>query len=331
MLHAIHTHASPTAGATRFIYTALRLVLIVAAWFQATGCTTIQPLPLAARAGDTIMLSVGSPEGMTTENTTVTFVSAADPANPIDVTAGIRSISKIYPDKTSAAWLTTLAPLVPYVSGHGPWLMVMVLDLPPTLPAGPGEFHVATTSEVVYPVGLAHVNEVPIGFEILPGTGVSHQFTYRPWTETPNTNLPGSLPDLAPLPQVAISPELPLWSDFQNQAFGAVEIKLNVPVRTTTGAVMPTASIAVVQDDQPANIAAQVQMAWSRSGDDFTIHFISPTGTMRYYQASCSIVAMVQSTDAATVFPTQPVLTSVRYFDVNGVVTMGPSPSLVVR
>lgn len=331
MLHAIHTHASPTAGAVRIRYMALRLVLVVVAWLHITGCTTIQPLPLAGRAGDTIMLSVGSPEGMTTENTSVAFVSAADPANPIDVTVGIRSISKIYPDKTSGAWLTSLARSVSHASGHGPWLIVMVLDLPSTLPVGPGEFHVSTTSEVVYPAYSSNVNEVPISFEILPGTGESHQFTYRPWSSGPGTT-PGDLAQLDPLPQVLISPPAPPQPDgSENQVFGAVEIKLNVPVRTPTGAVMQTGNIVVVQDDQPGNIISQVQMSWSRSGDDFTIHFISPAGGMSYYQAKCSIVAMVQNADATTVFPIQPVLTSVRYFDANGVVTTGPLPSLAVR
>lgn len=294
----------------------------------ATGCVMVQPVPYAARAGDTIMLPVGSPDGMDMSNTTITFEPDLDPGNQIDLTARVRSISKVYPDKTSFAWLLSLADSVPTASGHGPWLTVITLDLPEDIPEGKGIIHVSTSNDVVYPENSANVNSVPIDFEILPGQGQPHGFEYRTFSFSTG-NVVGDLSKLGSLPQLLVAPPVPHSSE--DRWFGAIEFKLNAPIRSDQGDIVPASSIAVVQDDQPDNIKTQVQMSWHRSGDDFTINFMSASGGMRYYQARCSLVVMDPGTSGEIAFPVLPSLTSVRYFDVNGDLVNGPSPELKIR
>ncbi|MCK5091252.1 MAG: hypothetical protein KAR30_01880, partial [Gammaproteobacteria bacterium] len=65
-----------------------------------TGCVSIQPFPNAAKSGETITLAVGSPEGMTKDNITVTFTSNDQVTYPgsTDITSGVKSVLKLYPD-----------------------------------------------------------------------------------------------------------------------------------------------------------------------------------------------------------------------------------------
>ena len=144
------------------------LVLIIAGFFG-TGCTALKTFPQAARGGDTIALAVGSPDGMTRANTTATFTSDSD-GIPIDITANIRSIFKLYADKASSIYakFSTTASIV-NTSGHEPWVTIVALDLPTGLSTGPGQIQFNTPA--AYPTIGSHINNFPVALEILPGTG----------------------------------------------------------------------------------------------------------------------------------------------------------------
>ena len=123
------------------------------------GCTAVSTHPLAARPGDTVTLAVGTPEDMTTANTTVYFTPNGGNQFALD----IRSIFKLYPDNVSAVWLDNgSTPFVERDTGHGPWTTILAIDLPETLPntspipPGPGVISVNTTT--TYPPLTTHTN-----------------------------------------------------------------------------------------------------------------------------------------------------------------------------
>jgi len=281
------------------------------------GCVAVQSFPTVARAGDTITLAVGSPDGMTKANTTIQFVSNADPANPVNLP--IRSLIRIRPDNTShTALFDGYAGAISYYSSHGPWMSVAVLDLPQGLALGPATINIMTTA--VYSIG-ADVNEIPVRIEILPGTGVTNAFKYNPFGAGIQD---GNLSNLEPLRQAVIRPPLINTGWYNKPLSGAVEIKVNVPMQQiSNGNPIADSSIRVVADDMVSrNNLAHVQMDWVRNGDEFTVNFISSTAKMGYFQTRFSVV-MIASPNYEYVSSPGPSITSVRYFDANGDVISG--------
>ena len=287
------------------------------------SCVAVQTFPIAARAGDTITLAVGSPDGMTKANTTLTFTPTVDgvpTGAPIDISAGIRSIVKINPDETSGLALFSArnVDVLERDAKHGAWLSMIVLDLPDAtvLPVGEGVIDVTTSasysqfSPVIWP---------SIGIEILPGTGVSNQFSYE-WGGS--TQL-GNLKNLESLIQVVARPDVSILPG----AFAAAEIKLNIPMqKKTDGSYVDNSLIRVVHDESNATRSKQVQMFWSRIGDEITINFLSPSGTMSINEMRFSVVLYAKSTKRYVyefVDPPGPTVSSVKVFDVNGDVTVG--------
>ena len=154
----------------------------------ATGCVSVQPLSNIARAGDTVTLAVGSPQDMTASNTSAVFVpDAGGSATPVS----IRSIFKVYPDKTSDVWLNDqLLPFIHQSTGHAPWQTIIVVDLPASLPVGPGNIEITTTAS--FPELQSDINEVPVALEIIPGNGQPHQFSVLP-SNLSDGPVPGNL------------------------------------------------------------------------------------------------------------------------------------------
>ena len=72
------------------------LCIFAAVFFLMQGCVAVQTFPTAARAGDTLTLAVGSPDGMTKTNTSVQFVSGS-----YTTALPIRAIIRLKPDNTS--------------------------------------------------------------------------------------------------------------------------------------------------------------------------------------------------------------------------------------
>ena len=298
----------------------VRLYIILLALLVVQGCVAVQSFPLAARAGDTITIAAGSVDGMSKSNTTINFISdePATLGNTYDLTSNIRVITKIYPDKTSQAWTTSNATGIQAASGHGPWQTVIVLDLDPTLPVGMGHFEINTAAYTGNSFVMTSVNNVSIAIEILPGVGATNNFSYEFFGNT----LTDDLSKLEPRNQAIITN--PQNSSVQS-LYGAIEVIVNASILDASGNVVPDASILVVPDDQPEDSRVQKQLSWSRSGDEISIYVISPVGLLNEIQVRTSIVIPENAT-----FSVLPTIASINYYDANGEVVTGPTPTVAI-
>jgi len=286
------------------------------------GCVAVQPFPNAARSGDTVTLAVGSADGMNEANTVVEFYPdpVGDPSN--FTTIPVREIIKIYPDKTSQTWLSDTA-VIPRRSSHGPWLSIVVADLP-ALPVGTGGvMRVSTNGQVLYPRFAATPNGTDIPMTILSGTGTPNDFYFRDSDST--DPITGNLGKLGSLFQVIVKPEVPAEGQAEDVSFGAIEMSVTIPIAELGGGVVLDEGIAVVLDDQPQNTLNQTNLIWKRSGDVFDIMLISPKG-MYGHEARVSVVPRwpeylygVNGT---------PVLNSITYYNLNGDLHTGPLPAM---
>jgi len=278
-----------------------RFVFTIFIAFLLQGCVATQSFPTVARGGDTITLAVGSPDGMTKANTTAQFVSDVDAST---IALPIRSIVRLRPDQTSyTALFDDFVNAEDDYTGHAQWLTVIVIDLPEGLTVGTGHIDINSSSSYeTFPVG---VNDIPVSIEIIEGTGVRNEFTY-------NNNFggvgPGDISKLETLPQVVLRPPN-LGSTQVN--FAAAEIKVNVPMDS-----VPTRDIRVVSDDfYTKNPQDQVQMNWSRNGDELTVNFVSPTATMEPLQLRFSVVLRPGNTFVTDPGPS---VVSIKLYDING-------------
>jgi hypothetical protein len=262
---------------------------------------------------------------MTRSNTTAQYV--VDGEDPIDL--DIRSIFKIYPDQTSEAWLANgLTDLAVNDALHGAWLTVMAVDLPDSLLPGTGNI-VIGTSAVIGSLATP-IDGLAIPIEILPGTGAASQFPY----DVSSSVRTGDLLDLEPLKQVVVRP--PVGSA---DTYGAVEVKLNVPLINIDGTEASDSGFGVVVDDMGlTNVRSQLQASWARNGDEITVMFLSPTGAMHAWEARFSVVIFEQPRVLlgmpGTIIDTNkppPSLVSIRYFDIDGAESSGPSPMVTVE
>jgi hypothetical protein len=279
------------------------------------GCVAIQSFPTVARAGDTVTLAVGSAEGMTKANTTLTF-TPDDTGIPIAIPASsLRSVLNIYPDKRSPAWSNSFAIAIDSTAGHGGWLTVLVVDLPVDLPVGTGVINVQTPATYTY--FNTGVIGVDIALEVLSSGGVPATFDYI--DSGSETFLAGDLSQLEPAPHYLIKPDF-TSTFFVNPwpAYGAIEIKV---IGTITGVPESAIdnSIRVVLDDMQENMISHMQMDWARNGDTITINIISSKGLLQYFEARASLFF---NRDIVN-YVTTPTITA-RYFDVNGDVVPGP-------
>jgi len=286
------------------------------------GCVAVQSFPTVARAGDTVTLAVGSPDGMTKANTTAQYVPNSDSANPINLP--IRAIVRIRPDNTS--FVGTFHFSASYISAnesHSPWLSIIILDLPSGLPVGAGKVNVTTSAVFNF---VTNVNEIPISLEIIDGVGVRNPFSYM----SNFGQSGGDLTYVEPMKQLVVrTPKVPFNSPFYNNRYGAVEIKLNAVIQRFGGGsgVVSDFYFRVVQDDMyMANAKSQTNMNWSRTGDEFTVNFTSPVG-MGFFEPRFSIVANTLNGYEVAASPL-PSLTSVTYYDLNGNVVLTDSPTV---
>jgi hypothetical protein len=285
-----------------------------------SNCVAVQPFPLAARAGDTITVAAGSADGMTASNTTATFTSDA-PATlgqVYDLTSSIRAVTKIYPDKTSMAWTDSIAGGMPYSTGHGSWQTVVLLDLDPSLPIGAGHLNITTTAPDTSPFFIFKISDVSQPLEILPGTGVSNDFLYKGYPDAV-----GDFSLLNPRKQAIITNGM---NGAAGRVYGAIEVVVNAAIADiSTGNAVADDSILVVPDDQPQDSSAQKQLSWKRSGNEITIIVMSPKGSLNEFQLRSSIV-IPESAE----FTTPPTVASTTYYDINGSVITGPTPSVAL-
>jgi len=279
--------------------------------FLLQACVALQSFPTVARSGDTITLAVGSVEGMTKTNTTLTYTPDSTGV-PIPIPASsLRAIVPIYPDKRTNAWISSSATLVDELSGHGSWLTVLVIDLP-VLPEGSGVINVQTTA--VSPLNASNINDENISLEILPGTGTPATFDYKAFAGAgPQTS---SLSDVEVLPHYLIKPDYVFTSSWPT--YGAIEIKVTGTLTGASESVYNNA-MYVVLDDKDTNILSHLQMDWVRNGNTTTINIVSTNGSLKSYQARLSMLF----TQSSIIYSSPPIVT-VKYFDINGLEVAGP-------
>ncbi len=283
-----------------------------------SGCSAYNPMPIAARAGDTITLGVGSPSGMTAANTSVVFYPDAPEAEDVDLTSNIRSVFKIYPDPTSHTVSNNTGfywTQLHHGVGHQPWMNVIAIDLPSTgLPEGTGVIRV--TTDAIYPPpgnGPIDINDVSIDFEVLPGQGQNHPLKY-------DYNFTANLKTLEPSHQIKIEPNYTIG--LEGADYGAIELELQFE----TGEL--PAEFHLISEDVTQKTGSMRNVIWSVEDDTLLVMYISPVGTLQYYEPRFSIIplpAQPLSDDVPNTMPsTVPELTSVRYYNVDGDIISGP-------
>lgn len=299
-------------------FTGLRWVACVLA-MTLPGCVALKTFPQAARGGDTVALAVGSADGMARANTTATFVSNSAGNNPVDLTPGIRGIFRLYADKASNVYTSgSNTRFIVDSSGHEPWVTIMVVDLPQGLPIGPGKVHVTTTA--TYPTIGSHIDNLPIGMEILPGVGAPSDLSYEFGI---GASMRGDMSMLEAAPHALVGPAFPQSVSWPT--YGAIEVKLFVP--TTSGTALEAPALRVVVDDMSVASPSSLSMTYRHDGNqNLTVNLLSPTGKLRYYEARFSIV-LLRNLSQTIGFSAVPTVASVRYFDVNGNQVTGPAVS----
>jgi hypothetical protein len=335
--------------------------LIILIFFLQSGCTSLQTFPVAARAGDTVSVALGSYDNMNTSNISVEFLpTGASPGGGISLTP--RSVFRLYVDNTSRAVQnpTLFLGNVIRSSGHAPWLNVLVVDLPSILNTGltPIDGQLLVTRKNgpgTSPIYPGHGTDLPdfwddpaisgggedkirIALTVLPtgltetGNGSPTVFQYELGGDlaTPGIVQTGNLPALAPLPHAVIAP--PFDGDqptaYSDITFGAVEMKLTLSAETLSGSPVnldPATHnnlIRVFADDMEAFTDSRRSVVYRLTGtNELTVMFISPEGKLKYYEPRLSILFTPLSN---LQFSSAPSVNSVIYYDTNGDVIEAP-------
>lgn len=293
------------------------ILTIIAANVLLSGCTTFQSFPYIARAGDTIALAIGSPDGMNTGNTTAVYVSKSDPGypnTPTEYPLTIRSIFKLYADKASPQYArNSTATQITKSSGHEHWITIAAIDTPTTLPTGAGE--VRFTSTAPYPTIGSHINDFPIDVELLPasaGTGSPATFPYE--VGVGQTAI-GNLGELEAVPHAAV------FSNFNPSAswptYGAIEVLVNAP--NTATSVLDRAVRMYAEDIMSTTNSKRSFTSRLTNNQDIQLILLSPTGKLAYYEPRFTII-MPNGVD----YVGTPTITAVNYYDINGDSVAGP-------
>ena len=296
----------------------LSILFCVMGLFALTGCTAINSLPTAARAGDTVTFAVGSPDDMTTTNTAAVYYPDSGGSVPLT----IKSIVRLYPDPASPSvanpgnsyWQITTT------SGHQPWVSIAIIDLPTSgLPVGTGNVQFTTTA--TYPTIADSVNNVPIALEILPGTGSPHPLEYNIGHGAITAGL---LSNIEPSHNVTVHPVFDPNASWPT--YGAVEITLQFAADGS-----PPSSFQLLPEDVSPYTGSQRMVMQKVSGDALVVSYISPTGQLAYYEPRFEVIplpARALSNAAPGTMPSAPpTVESVRYFDINGAQVAGPAPA----
>ena len=331
------------------------------------GCTSLQTFPVAARAGDTISLAVGSYDNMTKNNITVEFLpDGVLPGNGSALTP--RAVFRLYADQTSYAYQnpTYLLSGVTGKSGHAPWLNVLVIDLPSSLNTTntpiTGQLYInrlgGTGTPPVYPghgtdlqdfwddpaINSTAEDKIKIALTVLPtglaatGTGASDLFGYElgggydgNGVLTPGVAVNGSLASLSPVEHCVVAP--PFDGDpssvYSNATYGAVEIVLTLAVETYTGTpvaldpVTNAFTVRVVADDMNSNTHSQRAVSYGLTGtNQLKVIMVSPKGNLKYFEPRISVLLDPLAQLTWTAVPT---VSSVTYYDMNGILVNPPS------
>ncbi len=310
------------------------------------ACVSIQPFSSTVRAGDTITLAVGSLDGVTRTNVTLNYFPDSDPLNPIDISANIRSVVKIFPDKTSQSyWDTTTGfgletiSFVERLAGHGAWQTVLVVDLPLTMPAGTGYIQVTMGAGVEYPVTQTRIDDVNVTMEILASGGIplqggSHDFEYRKTSNNSDTAI-GDITKLEALKQVVV--RNPPSTTASYPGIAAAEFDLFVPIvdqsLVDVSSQVSDSDIAIILDDQVNLVQNQTNLIWSRTDSNIKVIILSATGALPPQQIRFSVIISNLSLESSNgwTLGDNVAINALDYYDLNGDPLSGPIPQIIVQ
>jgi hypothetical protein len=297
----------------------LTIITLLAASYL-TGCAGLNPFPLAARGGDTISLALGSQDGMTKANTTVTLTDSV--GTVFDLTSNVRALMKLYADPTSGVYYggdTYTTSQLMYNTAHAPWLTVMALDLPTGIATGAANINVNTTGPQKTGIASPDINQLSMGIEILTGTGSSNGFGFF-WTRNGQYQNTGNLPQLEPQPQYKVLP--PDVSFGTDAGYGAAEIKIQLPQSVPQP---DSSAMDVVIPNLRLMTQSKCQMQWSAQDDMLTVTFTSMNGQLDILETQFSILSTMQTPFVIT--STLPTIESVTLYDIDGNPVTGPAAS----
>lgn len=303
------------------------LIYFVFIFIALQGCVAVQTFPLVARQGDTITLAIGSQDDLTKDRITLEFVSD-NPSSPsyqipIDISSSIRNIIRLFPDKTSRAWVN-YGPTMTMQSfvGHGAWQNIMVVDLPVDIPNGPGLFKVTFSPAVLLPntAAVQNVEDIDIGIEILDAAEPEDNRNNFNYYQNPGISLLGNLALLQPMSQVVVRygrGEGNYFNYLSGKDVSAAEYKLKIPVVNNES--ITNDELHVVLDERPGFNPAQAQVSWSVANDVITVNIVFPTSfTVKEASIRYSLIIDGSIDDNTLDITGTPELLSHRYFDLAG-------------
>lgn len=298
------------------------LASVLSIFILAVGCTAVKTFPNAARPGETVSLAVGSPDNLTVSNiNNVQFVSDAAPGTPVDITNNIRSVFRLYADRTSRIYTDgagTGTSQIVRTSAHEPWVSIVVIDMPEELspgtplPTGPGYIAIATKPNVTYPSIGNHINDKTIAIEVLPenlpGDGTASNLDYEFGT---CCTMPGNLALLEPAPRVLVASDITDASGITT-GYGAIELKLDFTGKTAVP--IDESNIRVVADNMDAFTSSNRQIITGIHDQVLTVIMMSMSEQLKPYEMRFE--AVLTSGNTFTGLP--PSVASVSFYDING-------------
>lgn len=301
-----------------------------------TGCTAVKTFPYAARPGETVALAVGSPDNLTSSTiNNVQFESDAAPGSPVDITANVRSVFRLYADKTSRVYTDgagTGTSQIVRTSAHEPWVTIVAIDMPEELsagvplPTGPGHITITTAPGVTYPTIGNHINDKTIAMEILPenlpGDGTASTLDYEFGT---CCTLAGNLALLESAPRALVKSDITDATGITS-GYGAIELKLDFTGITSTP--INDSNIRVVADDMTTFSQSNRQIITGVNNEVLTVIMLSMPEQLKSYEMRFEAVL----TSGNTFVGAPPTIAGVAFYDINGnVVTDTTNYSVEVR
>lgn len=295
-----------------------RVLMFTAIFCFLQGCVAVQTFPNVARAGDTITLALGSVDGLDKSKLTLAYIPQSTGV-PIDITSSVRSVLKVYPDRTSSAsmsdaWTSNLT----VFSGHAMWMNVAVVDLPVTLPTGPGYFQVDFADSVRVPASnvITSAESKHIVTEILAGSGAPNNFSY--YAMAGAASQPVNFNRLEPLPHVVLRPALSGNYGFGGVHPAAAEYRIKLPINGNQQ-TLDASELHVIWDYKPGEDNKQIELNWHHDNDVITVNVLVPTDlTLVEQQVQFSIVIDPSYADNIVDIHGTPQLLSQRFWDLNG-------------
>ena len=283
-----------------------------------TGCTAVKTFPNAARPGETVSLAVGSPDNLAISTiNNVQFESDAALGSPVDITANVRSVFKLYADKTSKVYtdgVGTGTSQIVRTSAHEPWISIMVIDIPTelspgvALPTGPGQITITTDPSVTYPTIGSNINDISIGLEILPGVGSPSTFDYEFGV---GSQLPGNLALLESTPRALVKSDITDATGITS-GYGAIELKLDFTGVTSTP--INDSNIRVVADDMSSFSQSNRHIITGVNNEVLTVIMMSPSEQLKSYEMRFEAVL----TSGNAFIGPPPSIASMTFYDING-------------